>query len=690
MEGSGGGDSGATEPAMPADHQSYPTIAGPDAPAGAASTKRGPGPVSRLGKSAHSTTRPRRRLRRSSGWQHLVTSDLFLGLVLAVLAWPTSTKSLVATVGLDSSWRAAITMATHSHMAFGSHVVFPYGPLGFLVAPALYFASTAILAFIFTLAFSAGLFGTLVWSLRRTIPLPLAVAAAYIVGGISRLSADSVGINVAVEDVVAVVLIACVFVISCRPDDRAPVWIWISLGGVLSFLSLIKIGLAVAIGASIVITVACLHSGRRRAVGWLTLGAVPVFCLGWFGTGNGFQNMIAFAKSAVAVTSGYGAAMSTGMPPLWYSYWLAGFASVLICVFAVAHSRGLARQSRIGIGLVTLISLWFLFKEGFVRHDPTHDTVFFVAAPLLLAAFLPPWRSKAWLVAGMLSLTFVTTSVVGSIPESLTQPVQATQNFVNEAIALASSPRRLAIIAKSRRLLRADYGLPNEMVAAMRGQTVDVSPWEQTVVWAFPDLHFDPLPVIQDYGAYTPSLDQLDTDYLASPNAPRYILRQPTQAIDGKDPAFEPPATQLAIECRYREVAANPTWQLLQRRNDRCGHVRRLGETTTGLDQRVTVPAAPGDDEVVASFNLPDGLWSKLESLLYKPPNVFFTANDGKETWRFVTATGPDMHILRTSSALGYSPAFVPLPIRNLEFSIAGAGPSTSGITVTFYAVPMS
>ncbi len=690
MEGSGRGDLGATGPALPADHQSHPTIAGPDAQTDADSTESESGSVSRLENSAPGTTRPRRRSRRSSGWQHVVTSDVFIGLALAVLAWPTSTKSLVATVGLDSSWRAAITMASHNHMAFGSHVVFPYGPLGFLVAPALYFASTAILAFIFTLAFSAGIFGALVWSLRRTVPLPLAVTAAYVVGGVSRLSADAVGVNVAVEDVVAVVLIVCVFVIGRRPDDRISVWIWISLGGVLSLFSLIKVGLAVAIGASIVITVACLHSGRRQAVGWLVLGAVPVFCLGWFGTGNGFQNMVAFARSAVAVTSGYGAAMSTEMPPIWYSYWLAGFASAVICVFAVAHSRGMVRRSRIGIALVTVVSVWFLFKEGFVRHDSTHDTVFFVAAPLLLAAFLPPWRSKAWLVAGMLSLTFVATSVVGTVPELLTQPVQAAQNFANEALTLASSHRRVTIIAKSRRLLAAGYGLPSEMVAAMRGRTVDVSPWEQTVVWTFPGFHFDPLPVIQDYGAYTPSLDQLDTDYLASLSAPRFILRQPPQAIDGKNPAFEPPGTQLAIECRYREAAATRTWQLLQRRNDRCGHLRRLGVTTTGLDQRVRVPAAPRGDEVVATFNLSDSLWSKLESLVYKPPNVFFNANDGKDSWRFVTATGPDLHILRASSALGYSPAYLPVPIRNLEFSVSGEGPSLSGITVSFYAVPMS
>ena len=96
------------------------------------------------------------------------------------------------------------------------------------------------------------------------------------------------------------------------------------------------------------------------------------------------------------------------------------------------------------------------------------------------------------------------------------------------------------------------------MLSLMRGKTVYVSPWEETVIWSHPHIRFDPLPVVQDYSAYTPTLDQLDARFLVSVQAPQYILRQPTDALDGRNPIFEPPATQLAIECRYREVAAGP------------------------------------------------------------------------------------------------------------------------------------
>ena len=105
-------------------------------------------------------------------------------------------------------------MAAHYHLAFGSRVVFTFGPLGFLVSPQLFFISNTVLAFLFTLAFSTALFGALVWSLRHSLPLPVAAVVAYFVGGISLLSARYFGTNVAVEDVLALVLIVCVSVLS--------------------------------------------------------------------------------------------------------------------------------------------------------------------------------------------------------------------------------------------------------------------------------------------------------------------------------------------------------------------------------------------------------------------------------------------------------------------------------------------
>jgi hypothetical protein len=622
--------------------------------------------------------------------QKVVTSNLFAGLILAVLAWPTSTNRLVVTAGLAPAWQAAVSMAAHNHLAFGSRALFTFGPLGFLVSPALFYTSYSILAFIFTFAFSVALFSTLVWSLRRTIPLPLAAGISYFVGGISLLSSKFFGENIVPEDAYALVLIACISVLSRRRNERVPWWIWPALGALFSVFSLVKASLAVGLGATLVITVIFLPTDRRRAIAGLALGAVPLFCLGWFGTGNGFQNLIAFGRSSIDIINGYGPAMAVEEPNRGYSYWLAAFAVVLIAVFAVSHARPLARQARIGVGLVTLATMWFLFKEAFVRHD-SHDLAFFVAVPLVLAAFLPRWRSQSWQVTGMLGLTIVATTVAGSVPGLIAQPIQSARNFGAEATTLVSSRRQAIVISESQQVLSAAWQLPKSMLDLMQGKTVDVSPWEQTVVWANPGLDYDPLPVLQDYNGYTTSLDALDTTFIRSAAAPKFILRQPLLAIDGRNPAFEPPTSQVAIECRYRQAAATSSgWQLLERQSNRCGALRPLRTITTGLDHWVHVPSAPAGDEVVATFQLAESVWWRLETLLYKPPNLVLAVNGGKNTWRFVGGTGPDLHVVHASSNLGYSPVFSPVAAANVEISANGSSPSTSGVKVSFYEMPMA
>ena len=333
--------------------------------------------------------------------------------------------------------------------------------------------------------------------------------------------------------------------------------------------------------------------------------------------------------------------------------------------------------------MVTTIIGWTLFKEGFVRHD-LHDLIFFAAAPVVLVAFAP--KRRPWiLVPGVLVLIgmfFVAASGTSSL---VPRPGESIGNFFDQATVLASPRRSATVVDQSRQSLRETYALPSAMVAMMQGQTVDVSPWEQNVAWAYPKIRFDPLPVIQDYSAYTPSLDQLDTSYLASPNAPRFILVQPGLAIDGRDPAFEPPATQVAIECRYRQVAGDPSWQLLERVAERCGPLQPISSVTTGFRRWVAVPTAHAGYAIVARFHLSLGLSYQLEALLFKPENVDVQYNGThKNSWRFVASTAPDSHLLQAASTLGYSSGFTPVRLTSLRFTIGGGDPTTTGVNVQF------
>ena len=556
-----------------------------------------------------------------------------------MLAWPLSPNSLLVVFGLTGSWQSALAMAAHNSTAFGTRFAFTYGPLGFLTVPQLNYGSTAFASLLFTLAFSTVIFTTLIWSLRRVFPVWAAIPVAYVVGAVSLHTDGGVP-----EDVYALVLVVCVAVLSRSEEAPTIRWIWVVLGVALSFFALVKVSLGLGLVVVLIITVACLPRGRWQAVKGLALGAVPTFCLAWFGTGNGFGNVIPFARSSAAIISGYGPAMSVdypygglpnSVPDRTFAYWWAGFVVIVIGTFAFAQSYKLAVRARIGIGLVTLAVVWFLFKEGFVRHDSDHDLIFFAAAPLLVAAFNLGQRFWTLLLPGVLALCVVTGIVAGGMPALVDQPWTSAQNFTHEASILLSPGQRAQTIEKSRkRILQAWYRVPAPMLALMRGQTVDVSPQEQSAAWAYPEVHFDPLPVIQNYSVYTSYLDQLDRSFLTTPEAPRFILRSPG-AIDGRNPAFEPPATQLAIECRYNQVMATTTWQLLERGGNRCGPMRSLGTVTTSFNHWVAVPTASPGESVVAIFHLPLGLWWTVQTILFKPPNLFMGYNGGEQKLAF-------------------------------------------------------
>ena len=563
------------------------------------------------------------RRRGLSPGQLSLISSLTLGLILAILAWPLSSAALHVTSGLDPSWRATLAMTVHDQRSFGSQIAFSYGPLGFLVSPGLYYLLVARAAFLFSLVFSTGLFTVLIVALRRTISLPLAVLVAYVIGGLSRLSITALNVDVAVEDVLAVVMIICIALIgkdkgvrlsNDREAQLHPV-IWVALGVMFSVFSLVKSSLCLAIGLSLLFTLLCLREQRLKRLFQLALGAIVAFGIGWFVTGNGFRNLVPFVKTTASLISGYAGAMEIEDPSRWYTYWLALFATALVLLVASAYVRQLPRRERTGVALITLATLWFLFKEGFVRHD-YHDLVFFVAAPLLLAAFPVSGRLRAVQLMSMLALVVVAAYVSGPISNVVPNPIQGGRNFSAEVRTLLSSHRSAAVMAHSRRVMRREYradGVTSDMVDRMQSHTADVSPWEQSLIWAYPGIRFDPLPVFQDYSAYTPTLDALNANYLASPTAPTYILHRTDEAIDGKDPYFEGPLTQLTIECRYRQVTASATWQLLARGQDRCGAPVAIKSVSTGLKHWVNVPVAPRGNTLVASFQINEGLWWEIK-----------------------------------------------------------------------------
>jgi hypothetical protein len=585
----------------------------------------------------------------------------------------------------------------------GTRSVFTYGPLGFLTVPyRLYYRWETILAILFALALAALVFGLIIHSVRRLTSLPVAVFVALVAGG------AAVVIWRGTEPLIGIGFFLAAEIIRRDPDSRAGDGWWFGLGLLIGIGSLAKASVAIDLAImTVLVIIASPRESKGRTVAILAVTAVASFSLGWFSTGNGFGNLIAYIRGALSVADGYSPAMySRAFDDPTYEFVLFAISAAgLVALAWATHPRiefppvakgrwqtGLALLPTVAVGLALAVTLWVLFKDSVVKQG---FRVYFITLPLLIAALAarPVERLRRWIdgtgiTMAVLAAAMVSYLVTGPVPAQLVSPISDAAHLKTELHVLLSAGRSHQLLAQERAGLQAHYAVPAEMLAMMAGHTVDIDPWEQEVAYAYPQLKWDSLPVLQDYSAYTTYLDDLDRNYLMSDQAPQFILKQPQVDIDFRVPWFDPPSTQTAIECRYRQVVASTSWDLLERVPNRCAQPQLISTVHTGFRQVIVVPRAPADSAVVASVSLAVGPGWKLLNLLFRPPAIRIYLNGSSSAFRYLYETSSGLHLLRPAANLGYDPRWTPGTTNSLSFGVQGQGSSRSGVTVRFYAVP--
>jgi len=513
-----------------------------------------------------------RELRMGLG-ERLAAPTLFdmsaIALIMTVVTWPG--MDLVPQAGLDSSWHAGLVMALEQHIAWGPRMDFTYGPLGFLVVPNLYNGTTPLLSLCYLLLTRVSFFLLLLRASYRKFPSYLALASTLIVGATAMALVEFGDLLMGIELLLASEAL--------QLEERRIRYIAIlTLGTVAGAGLLVKFSVGLlGIGLmALVVAATATHWRRHFAV---AVGAFIVALLGgWVATSN--SNLLEYVHMSVAIVAGYSGAMSYEVGARvdeWY-YAAIVLVCLAVCAFAVLHT--IERRAQLCMTVAFLGYSWVALKEGYVRHD-THDLEFF---SFMLVAFLAlPWPKlggPTTLLACSLSLTTVLTwAAAGSVPSNLLDFSYDTHQLASSLSTVLSSSRLASTIAQARTSLQAGYHVPPSFLAEMRGQTVAIEPYENTVAWAYQDFTWDPEPVLQQYTAYEPVLDNLDARFLLSDEAPTRILVQPPgvyQAID-QDTYFNAPTADLDLLCRYVQIGATATWQLLARVPNRCGRLRLLG-----------------------------------------------------------------------------------------------------------------
>lgn len=609
---------------------------------------------------------------------------MVLALVPAVLAWPLSpTTAFGPGAPLDRSYMYVLERAFATGRGFGPKLSFTYGPLGFLAQTHLFYG----LPFALSAATLAALLVAANTVVIRGVRAGLAPAVA---GGWGRLVAVVVAYGATLTltsgfgrpiYLLDAILLAVGVALLGADGDRAR-RLWVALGALLGAGVLVLPTLGAA-GVGIAAVAALARPQLRRPA--LALGvpaALVTFAVGWLVTGGSLGAIPGWLGNERQLVSGYASAMGTTTASWTWTWVPTAIVVAILAAALVVAARGRRLPIAVAQAVMTALVVWLLAKEGFVRQDG-HTLIFFLTLPFVAATIRPGGR-RAWVGAAAVVACLATGLVViARSPTSLTAPPTAVHNLASVLHTAATPGGRRRAEAQTRSSLQASYGLPPAWVAQIGSQPVAIEPYEAAVTWAYPSLHLATLPTIQEYTAYTDGLDARNAAFYQGADAPAFVLAG-EGTIDGRDQAWDPPATALALRCDYAEVASTPTWVLLRHHPGRCGHPTTLGVVHAGYGQTVAVPAAPAGDAVTASFALQQSLGWRVADLVLRPPQLQ-VLTDVPASYRLIPGTAGGPHLLSFPDTAGAWPV---APIHRLAV-IGGGGRTGAGVTVTFQALPV-
>lgn len=599
-----------------------------------------------------------------------------LGLFVALCTWPAFT--LAPEPGLDPAWGAGLHMAFRQGLVFGRDIVFTYGPFGFLSVPTLWFQDTGLVAFAYAVLVHILACTLIVWVASRFFDRVVAVAVAIV-------ACSFLG-----PPLVVIALIVSAIVAGGRAGRRVDRLFPLLAPALAAFAFLIKVNFGVEI--LLIGALALLASEWRRSLrrlGEFAIAFAASLLLLWILAGQPLGALPDYISLSKAVISGHSQTMALADPGSHFEVFLALFLVVGFAVIAWAVNGDLERRQRLVLTGVIALFGFFSFKEGFVRQDDGHIALF--TSAMVSAWFALGWRrSVGW--PGVISLAVVLSIATYFQPSSINPILRVETAHDNIATVLHSSSRHAAITLGSGAIL-GNANIDGAILAKLRTGTVQISPYEASIAWAL-GLDWKPLPVFQDYLAYTPALDQENADAIRSGAGPDFILRKHEEsAIDNHYPAYNGPEASFETLCHYRPELVRGEWMLLRRAANRCGTERSLGEVSATFGKRVEVPHGPPGSVVLASIHGAGvGGLEKIRASLFRanPRYIRLITKKGTGTpgtFRLVPGTAEDGLIMRAPTVADYPKPFTYAP--DAEAFVV-AGPGLSGqFSVEFQAVPI-
>jgi hypothetical protein len=554
--------------------------------------------------------------------------------------------------GLDPSWEQAMVEATDHRRAFGTEVVFTYGPLHQALTAQVSRDWTAFLTgrIVFSLSwFLVALLAGRLLGLRMAVAIAIAVSLTpisevhfYLLAFLGVVLGFRVHTS-ASETGLAGVLLAATLACACALATLVK----------LSFLGAAVPALLVLLGIPI-LRVALRREPPSLRVAGLVLAPLALLVLVWGLTVNWSPRAFLgyFLGPNLDIIQGYSSAMA--YPPSAFAWTLLGIYVLLsaysLGLFWKLQARGEPRDlgSTAGLPFLAWVALlafgllyWVVGKSSLVRGDPWHTRIaaFWGLGALIILLALPSGRLRAFFrnyPRAVCAIVFLVPFGLGVlllpgaeerlgvrwIKHRLTGSVEHLQWFTQSG-RQAAEAARAAAFARIRE--------STEDFRISPGASADILPWDVSQLLA-QGLRYAPRPIPQSYSVYTPKLQRLNRDFiLSSPARPDYLVVA-VKDFDGRLPIGLDSPLLLHLRQAYEFHHRGDRGALVFRRRDgsQTAAAPRMETVASGSlawsrryryiwsSEPIPIPAnAPGPLVLTARFR--EGASRTLLSKLYRP-----------------------------------------------------------------------
>jgi len=550
------------------------------------------------------------------------TNNLVLfvtALVLATVLFPF--PAAVFANGIDPPLAWVFNFLVIGNFSLGKDIVFPHGPLAFLMYPLPFGPNIWIAVSVhLTVRIFLG-YSLLKLATRKPLShLFLALVSSFVV--------------LAVNDLL-LTIIQVVILCYLNFFEGRNIW-WLIPALIITPIALyIKAFVGIV---SLMVTLAFAGLMIYRSIigyeSWyrlLLFLIVPFVLLAlWFGFYGNLQGISGYLKGMAELAGDNSAAAAVYPDNNW---WVIGLALISGLGLVSWNVKNVACARFAILAGPALFAIW---KYGMARQDYLHASMLFVFLLFIILIF-NIISGKFKIINIAFSVLIVTLFYITLQKSYYFEPFQlhasgvqnlAAKSFNNKYFSDTCNASSEKVIARNK--------LDKRILDIVGSKPADIYPWDYTFI-AANRLNWQPRPVIQSYASYTRNLDQLNASHLQGDRAPDFIIwemRKIThdlhggtlESIDGRYLLNDEPATLLTMLRNYEPVAFQgglfPVFVFKKRDIELTSFSKVIRQTHAGWNTWIDVPGN-STGLLQASADIQRNFTGKLKSFFYKDEATF-------------------------------------------------------------------